>query len=128
MGRNRQVRAAHWLLPGLLALATTSVLAGPPPAVTPDTLVSADTTDSFGTPLSDASLATYRGGHELALTFNIQDLNANLTDNVAAYNLTGSNTISGNAFAGTSGIPTVIQNSGNNVIVQNATILNVTVR
>lgn len=43
-----------------------------------------------------------------------------------AYNLTtGGNLISEGAFAGSSGFATVIQNSGNNVLIQNSTIVNV---
>ena len=38
---------------------------------------------------------------------------------------TGSNVISDGAFAGIGGLPMVIQNSGNNVLIQNATIVNV---
>jgi len=55
-------------------------------------------------------------------------LNGIVSDN-QAYNLvTGGNSISDGAFAGTSGMPTVIQNSGNNVLIQNATIVNVQVQ
>jgi len=37
---------------------------------------------------------------------------------------TGDNNISAGSFANMSGLPTVIQNSGANVLIQNATILN----
>ncbi|MEQ1529660.1 MAG: hypothetical protein ABL925_10110 [Methylococcales bacterium] len=55
---------------------------------------------------------------------------ANLDHNVITINPggtlnNGSNVISGQAFADSSGIATVIQNSGNNVIIQNSTIVNV---
>jgi hypothetical protein len=36
----------------------------------------------------------------------------------------GNNIVSGQAFSGVDGIPTVVQNSGNNVIIQNSTIVN----
>ncbi|HLQ85967.1 MAG TPA: hypothetical protein VK110_07415 [Salinisphaeraceae bacterium] len=98
----------------LLATPALSASATPPAAA------------DFGQPVPDAELAQHRGGQ--AVTFNTQYLDAHLADNLAAYNLTGSNQVSGHAFAGTSGIPTVIQNSGNNVIIQNATILNVSVQ
>jgi len=42
--------------------------------------------------------------------------------------LTGSNSVSDGAFSGASGVPMVIQNSGNGVLIQNATILNVMVQ
>lgn len=38
---------------------------------------------------------------------------------------TGFNTISGSAFSGSNGFPTVIQNSGNQVLIQNDLIVNV---
>ena len=37
----------------------------------------------------------------------------------------GYNTIADGAFTGAVGVPMVIQNSGNNVLIQNATIINV---
>ena len=40
----------------------------------------------------------------------------------------GANTISDTAFSGASGIATVIQNSGNQVLIQNATIVDVTMK
>jgi len=52
-------------------------------------------------------------------------LSAQLYDNQAAGNVTGNNLVTQQAFSGASGVPTVIQNSGNNVIIQNATVLNV---
>jgi hypothetical protein len=55
-------------------------------------------------------------------------LNATLFDNSAKGNVTGHNTITEGAFVGASGLPTVIQNSGNNVIIQNGTVLNLTVK
>ncbi|ACM20145.1 hypothetical protein Geob_1787 [Geotalea daltonii FRC-32] len=41
---------------------------------------------------------------------------------------TGANGISGNAFAQASGLVTVIQNSGNQVLIQNDLIMNLTVK
>jgi hypothetical protein len=38
---------------------------------------------------------------------------------------TGANTIAGGAFSGMSGLPLVVQNSGANVLIQNAVIVNV---
>jgi len=52
-------------------------------------------------------------------------LNGTLSDNVANKVSTGSNTISDGSFASSSGLPTVIQNTGANVLIQNATVLNV---
>jgi len=77
----------------------------------------------LGKAVPNASLKDKRGGH--ATTVNTNQLNAKLYDNQAIANITGTNTISTSAFAGMSGYATVVQNSGNNVIIQNATILNV---
>lgn len=51
--------------------------------------------------------------------------NAN-TINAAITN--GANSIDGNAFSGASGLVTVIQNSGNQVLIQNDLIMNLTVK
>jgi len=72
--------------------------------------------------LDDQSLEARRGG---TVVVNDMKLDGVVSDN-QAYNLvTGGNSISGGAFADSSGMPTVIQNSGNNVLIQNATIVNV---
>ncbi len=72
--------------------------------------------------LDDQTLDARRGGTKVV---NDMKLNGVVSDN-QAYNLvTGSNSITEGAFAGASGLPTVIQNSGNNVLIQNATIVNV---
>ena len=57
------------------------------------------------------------------------DANLNILDAISAYNqnsnsVTGSNVVSSDAFTNTSGLVSVIQNSGNNVIIQSATIVN----
>jgi hypothetical protein len=72
--------------------------------------------------LGDADLANQRGGSETHLNQN--NANGTVTGNVASQLNTGSNTISENSFSNTAGIPIVIQNSGNNVLIQNSTILN----
>jgi|APFre7841882724_1041349.scaffolds.fasta_scaffold210759_2 hypothetical protein len=72
--------------------------------------------------VSDESLAAARGGADLHVSQN--NLDATLEGNVASNLTTGHNTITESAFSNSSGIPMVIQNSGNNVIIQNSTILN----
>ncbi|MDR4479862.1 MAG: hypothetical protein R3B37_08995 [Nitrospira sp.] len=84
---------------------------------------------SWGTPLTPTQLDTQRGGTDPGpVTINANMLNAKLFDNQASDNVTGNNTITGGAFAGASGLATVIQNSGNNVIIQNGTVLNLTLK
>lgn len=84
---------------------------------------------SWGNPIPSTSLDTQRGGTDTGpTTVNANFLNAKLYDNTAKNNVTGNNSIIGNAFAGASGIPIVIQNSGNNVIIQNGMVLNLTMQ
>ena len=58
---------------------------------------------------------------------NDQDLNGTVAGNTAIGNDTGHNTISGDAFSGAAGFISSVQNSGNNVLIQNSTIINVSV-
>jgi hypothetical protein len=60
-------------------------------------------------------------------TLNLQNVRATLNNNQANNNVSGYNIIADGSFAGASGITSVIQNSGNNVIIQDTTIVNVTV-
>jgi hypothetical protein len=89
--------------------------------VLPDT--SADTESTpLGMAVSNGDLADYRGG--TALQISAMNLDSKLINNQATANITGSNFVTQDAFSGSSGFSTVVQNSGNNVIIQNATILN----
>lgn len=77
--------------------------------------------------LGAATLDSQRGGAEVRV------LNASATDGAVhdnlAYNVrTGSNLITEGALAGAAGIPVVVQNSGNNVLIQNSTIVNMQVQ
>jgi hypothetical protein len=51
-------------------------------------------------------------------------LNGDVANNSAINVQTGSNSIDSGSFANMSGIPVVIQNSGANVLIQNATVIN----
>jgi hypothetical protein len=84
-----------------------------------------DIVQTTGT-LADSDLALQRGGTDVRL--NDIHAGANLTNNSAFNDNTGNNAITEGAFTGTAGLPMVIQNSGNNVIIQNATILNVNMK
>lgn len=76
-------------------------------------------------PLADDVLSGRRGG---ASAQNDMRLDGVVGSNEATNVVTGSNTVSSGAFAGTAGLPMVIQNSGNNVLIQNATIVNVQIK
>ena len=77
----------------------------------------------FGKPVDTGALADIRGGAEVVV--NDMRLAGVVADNTANRVITGSNAISDGAFANASGLPTVIQNTGANTLIQNATILNV---
>lgn len=61
------------------------------------------------------------------IQINEQELTGVVTDNVAINTVNGHNTISGEAFSGSAGFVNSIQNTGNNVLIQSATIVNIAV-
>lgn len=82
--------------------------------------------DIFGTAaraVAADKLDGVRGGAELVV--NDMRLHGTVGDNAAVNTFSGSNIVSDGSFSNAAGLPTVIQNSGNNVLIQNATILNV---
>ncbi len=81
----------------------------------------------FGSVAVDSQdLAFSRGGAEVQ--FNHLNNDGVVSQNAAIGVTTGSNLVSEGSFAGASGFSTVVQNSGNNVLIQNATIINLQVK
>jgi len=81
-----------------------------------------------GAVLSDAELNTHRAKENLEIdqvTINDQEQDGDVTDNVAVGNTTGNNTISSDSFTNASGFTSTVQNTGNNVLIQHSTIINV---
>jgi hypothetical protein len=76
-------------------------------------------------PVDARTLATKRGGAEAASDMLLKGV---VADTRASDLTTGNNVIADGAFTGTVGLPMVIQNSGNGVLIQNATIVNVQVK
>src|SRR5262245_30706046 len=76
----------------------------------------------LGKAMAPKALDNQRGGQ--AVVVNKNDLSGNLYDNRAIDNVTGNNYISDSAFSHSSGLPVAVQNSGNNVLIQNSFILN----
>ena len=105
--------ALAWVLPATaLAQAATLQIADP-------TLSSRT---PFNVPVAVATLEDQRGGMQgVSSEMNLSGTTAN---NSATNVVTGTNSISAGAFANMSGLPVVIQNSGANVLIQNAVILN----
>jgi hypothetical protein len=78
--------------------------------------------------IDERQLGGARGGAELQpvnLNVNQNNSNGSVSGNVATNLTTGTNNISDTAFSNSAGVPVVIQNTGNNVLIQNSTILNV---
>lgn len=112
-----------------IALVTLS-LAMPCLAATEDTLTQMEMADA---PLPEGDLESLRARgnphtminiDDIDVQLNKVDLDAKLDHNVVHSATTGDNSVSHDAFAGSTGFMTVIQNTGNNVIIQNATIVN----
>ena len=78
-------------------------------------------------PLSADVLDMYRGGTEVHVA-NDNTVDGNVYGNQASNLTTGTNLINEGSFAGANGVSTVIQNSGNNVLIQNSTIVNLQVQ
>jgi hypothetical protein len=73
--------------------------------------------------LDEEALAAHRGGQQDAFIADMRS-RASISQTSTSDLATGANTITDGAFANSSGLPMVIQNTGNNVIIQNSTILN----
>ncbi len=83
-----------------------------------------DQAASLGKPVSSDTLAAQRGGDD-NFVHNTITVNGTVTDNTASNVVTGANNIRDGSFANSSGIMSVVQNTGANVLIQSATIVNV---
>ena len=77
-------------------------------------------------PVISEDLDQVRGLGGIDITGN-STLVAVLSDNEATNNVTGYNIIDQNSFNEASGVFSIIQNTGNNVIIQDSTIITVTI-
>jgi len=77
---------------------------------------------ALGAAMTPKALAAQRGGQSVII--NTNDLDAKLHDNTAINTISGNNYITQDAFSHSTGLPIAIQNSGNNVLIQNSLILN----
>lgn len=91
------------------------------PAPRPAALIQADEA-IFGAAADDDLLERARGGTDFT-TISTR-LTGAVSGNSATDVITGANVIQGGSFANMSGIPIVVQNSGANVLIQNATTIN----
>jgi len=84
----------------------------------------APSADLFGAqPIALERLDGLRGGADTVS--NDMNLSGTVANNTAVNVVSGMNTISNGSFSNASGLPVAIQNSGANVLIQNATIINV---
>ena len=80
-------------------------------------------TTGLGMPLSSRELAGLRGGFDTVN--NDAQLIGSVANNSATHVVSGNNYIAGGSFSNMTGLPVAVQNSGSNVLIQNATIVNV---
>lgn len=80
------------------------------------------TLSAFGPSVAPAALANLSGGSNVTQGIDINGSVSNTTTQDVG---TGMNWIGGGAFDNAAGLPMVIQNSGNSVLIQNATVVNV---
>ena len=78
----------------------------------------------LGRTIDPGRLAGLRGGDGSQVE-NLVDVDGSVDGNTAHHVTTGTNSVADGAFNNASGINTVIQNSGNNVLIQNAMIVTV---
>lgn len=125
--RFAQVASQAWL--GVAGMVCMSPVVAAPPNAAP-TAVTARTADmaqgssvipGLGASVGKSLLANLSGGTEVTQTITID---GNVSNNNVVDVSTGFNSISGGAFGNAAGLPMVIQNSGNSVLIQNATVVN----
>ena len=79
--------------------------------------------DGIGATVDADRLSGLRGGEKSIDNRILVD--GRVSDNVAEKIVSGANAVGGDAFGNANGINTVIQNTGSNVLIQNAMIVNV---
>jgi len=80
--------------------------------------------NGWGATARPARLGELRGGEDTVTVANTARLSGVVSGNSATNVNTGANTIDAGSFANVAGLPMVIQNSGANVLIQNATVIN----
>ncbi len=117
---------------GAMAIAPCALAGDPvPPAMTEAavappsqwTSIPERAVSNIGTPVDVARLDHLRGGEDQHTSFIVVD--GSVDHNSADRIISGHNTIGSDAFDNASGINTVIQNTGTNVLIQNAMVVHV---
>lgn len=129
----RTVRPMSWLIPLLLTATAWNALAAESVAPLPHVAAASMSSSrhavapphdvaGWGPSIDSAALAKLSGGTDVTETMT---LNGTVANNSVDHVVNGANVISSGSFTGAMGLPMVIQNSGNAVLIQNATIVNV---
>lgn len=120
------VAAPAWAAPEDSMPAARDVALAPMPV---PSFIYLDADDFDAAPLGAAAcedkLRDARGGTD---TVPAALLGGTVSGNSATSVATGANTITAGSFANMSGLPVVIQNTGANVLIQNATVINLQLR
>jgi len=109
------------IVKGMLKLAGVVVILGSAPVVFAEDLLGL-------APMSAEQLESTSGrqGVPMQWQLNETEQNAMVTGNVVSgHSVTGDNMITDQAFSNMSGIATVIQNTGNQVVIQDSTQVNI---
>ncbi|RDS85078.1 hypothetical protein DWU98_03840 [Dyella monticola] len=117
----------------LIGLALFCVAAGALAANAPDSAVAVRHSDKqsptpsvavngLGSPVSANTLQHYSGG---GLVQNNMNITGTVSNDTTSHVTTGDNTLTGDAFSNAAGLPSVVQNTGNNVLIQTGVIVNV---
>lgn len=115
------------LLPGLAAAAPwAAVLPAAPLAAAAAAAAAQPAPGGASQAARDEKLEQMRGGSETP--WSDMKLAGTVANNSAVNVVTGANIVTDSAFSNASGLPMVIQNSGANVLIQNATIINVQIK
>jgi hypothetical protein len=85
--------------------------------------VAEPTVPPLGRILDDDHLSLERGGQDDAYINDMRS-RASIANTSTTNVSTGNNTITDGSFVNAPGMPIVVQNTGNNVVIQNSTILN----
>lgn len=118
-----EITYSRWLIRAALCFTALPLQVSANEAIPPVSGV----VDLFGSAAVDIEfLENSRGGADLYLN----DIKSDgvVRDNQASNLTTGNNWVTEGSFTGAAGFPTVVQNSGNNVLIQNATIINLQVQ
>lgn len=78
--------------------------------------------EGFGQAVSAGTLQRESGS---GFVQSNQTITGTVSGNTASQLSTGSNSITGDSFSGSTGLPSVVQNTGNNVLIQTGVIVNV---